>query len=131
MKVRGKQVKGLPEYYVDDVKQMNVQKRGYNLTIAGGDGRASKFLTSDGLTKSGSNTFLFSSVFNGGGFMKTIQSDTEAATCCGFTYNTGTGLAEWKFMESNTSSIGALGGTAEGLEDEENGSTVFCFVEGI
>lgn len=120
------------EVYVDDVLQTaQTERRWYNLTTAGGNGEASKFLTSDGLTKSGGNTFLFTTVIGAGGNSKTIASDTECDSFAAFQYDAATGNARWRFAESNTSSIGALGGTAEGTEDTENGTAVAVWVEGV
>lgn len=117
-------------YYIDEVQKTNIDVRYYNLTISGGSGQCSKYLTSDGLAKSVGNTFLFTSVLYGHGISNTIESIAEAATCFGFSYNTTTGLGTWLFLESKNTGV-LIGGNVEGLEAQENSSTVVCGVIGI
>lgn len=117
--------------YVDDTQQNSQgEVRWYHLFTSGGTGIASKYLTSDGLTKTGGNTFLFSSVFGGSGNATTIQAVDEAPACHGFNYNTSTGLAQWLFLESKTTGV-LIGGTVDGLEVEENSTAVNCWVQGL
>lgn len=112
---------------VDGVRMADTELHIFNLTTAGGAGIASKFLTSDGLTKSGSNTFLYSSVIAGWSSANTIPALDERPISGGFRYNTSTGLAEWGVMESKTTGV-LIGGSVEGLEVKENGFSVTCFV---
>lgn len=118
--------------YFDNLSQSGqVEVRWYGLTVLGGIGTASKFLTSNELTKTSSNTFLFSTVFGGSGNATTIQALDEAPGCYGFNYNTSTGLAQWLFLESKTTLVNLLGTTVEGLEVEENSTAVNCWVQGL
>ncbi len=94
-----------------------------DLTIAGGAGLASIFLTSDGLTKSGANTFLYSSVLFATGMMRTINAITTAIFAIGYDYNVSTGLLRVLFGESKNTGV-LIGGNIEGLELAQNGGTV-------
>lgn len=107
----------------------NPISRNYSLTVAGGAGLATVYLTSDGLTKGVSNTFRFSNVRNVIAGTNTIQTTPEGPVLGGWSYNSSTGLLTTKFMESKTTSV-LLGGTVEGLEAEENGTVIKVIVFG-
>lgn len=100
-----------------------IDKRYYTLTT-NASGIVSTYLTDDGNPKSGSNNFLFETVFFASGQANALQATGEAPTCFGFEYNETTGQMQWKFLESDT-------GVGESLIEEESGTTVICFVEGI
>lgn len=127
--MRSKQIDGIPRVYLNRVLQKKMARHWFSVTTAGGVGRVSTFLTSDGATKTAGNTFLFTAVFGGDGGTTTIQTLAEACACFGFQYNVTTGLAEWVFEESNTDNV-LIGGTTTGLEYEENGTTILVWVEG-
>lgn len=121
---------GILSIYLNDVLLANnIKRRYYTLSISGGSGIAQVYLTSDGLTKSVSNTFLFTTVLYGSGNGITIENVDERPIFCGFNYNAVTGLARFAFNESKNTGV-LIGGTVEGLEAKENAYIVSCYVEG-
>lgn len=86
-------------------------------------GTTSVYLTSDGTV---SGTKLFTTVYNVSAQATAIQADTEAPTMAGYSYNSGTGELQIKFLESATILIGG-----QGLEAEESGTPFSVFAIGI
>ena len=99
-------------------------------TVAGGNGQTSNFLTTDGLTKSGSNSFLFSSVKSVMAACNSIQTLPEGPSLHGWSYDSGTGALVCQFLESKTTGV-LIGGTVEGLEAEENGTVMKITIVGV
>jgi hypothetical protein len=92
-------------------------------TIAGGAGQISKFLTSDGLTKSGGNTFLYSNILSTSGIVTTITAVNVTPIATEFTYNLTTGELIVDCVESKNTGV-LIGGNVEGLEFGVNGRNI-------
>lgn len=99
-------------------------------TVAGGNGRTSNFLTTDGLTKGAGNLFLFTTVKHVDGSTGTLQTDVEAPFMSGWSYNVSTGELITLWMESKNTGI-LIGGNVEGLETEENGTVCKVMIMGV
>ncbi len=99
-------------------------------TISGGAGKTSNFLTSDGLTKSGSNTFMFTTVKQVSASAPAIQSATEAPSMNGWDYNATTGELQTVWLESATTNTLIIT-TVEGIEIEEDSTVVKILITGI
>lgn len=99
-------------------------------TISGGNGQTTNYLTSDGLNKSANNSFIFSSVKSVTAAQNTIQTLPEGAAMHGWSYNTETGLLTCQFLESKTTGV-LIGGSVEGLEAKENGTTLKITIIGV
>lgn len=80
------------------------------------------YLTNNGLV---SGTKLFTNVYHVSSEASVVQADNEAPALTGYSYNSGTGALQLKFMESATTVL-----AGQGLEAEENGTAFTVFAIG-
>lgn len=83
----------------------------------------SLFLTDDGTS---GGTKLFTAVYHVSATVSDIQTDAEAPSMAGYSYNATTGELQIKFLESAGILLGG-----QGLEGEESGNALSIFVIGI
>lgn len=109
---------------LNGVRQDDVEMAFLDLTVSGGAGIVGVYLTTDGLVKSGSNSFRFTNVLfgwsssNPSGSMPTIS---ESGIAGPFYYDSATGLAQWRILESNETTVLILNTQVTGNEAKENG----------
>ncbi|HLG25621.1 MAG TPA: hypothetical protein VI588_02395 [Candidatus Gracilibacteria bacterium] len=83
----------------------------------------SMFVTTDGTS---GGTKLFTTVYHVSAEASEIESDSEAPSMAGYSYNSSTGELQIKFLESAGILLGG-----QGLEGEESGTAITVFIIGV
>lgn len=118
--------------YLNGVEQVGQSsERTVNNVTVGAGGLWSVFLTSDGFTKSGANTFIYATFLGVTGAADNTLNTTANAIISGETnYNVTTGQLQIHFLENKTTGV-LIGGNVTGLQDAPSGTTVTVTYKGI